>query len=103
VTVCTPSERSAPLPPPDPAGSQVFVAQCIDITPFLAMARSHGSVNPTLLQVGTPHFFGEVAAATRDNAEHHDHREGLREAVRRAIASRPAARWFPVRTAGLRR
>ena len=82
------------LPSLDPAGSQVFVAQGIGITPFLAIARSHGSVNATLLQVGTPHFFDEVAAAARGNAEHHDHRKGLTEAVRRAIASRPAARWL---------
>jgi glycine betaine catabolism B len=81
------------LPPPDPAESQVFVAQGIGITPFLAIARSHGSVNATLLQVGTPHFFDEVAAATRSNAEHHDHREGLQDAVCRTIVNRPTARW----------
>ena len=82
------------LPSLDPAESQVFVAQGIGITPFLAIARSHGSVNATLLQVGTPHFFDEVAAAARGNSEHHDHRKGLEEAVKRAIASRPAARWL---------
>jgi len=81
------------LPALDPAESQVFVAQGIGITPFLSMARSHDSLNATVLQVGTPHFFDEVAAATMSNAEHHDHREGLRDAVRRTIASRPAARW----------
>ena len=80
------------LPSLDPAGSQVFVAQGIGITPFLSIARSHGCVNATLLQIGTPHFFDEVAAATRSNAEHHDHRQGLQQAVCRAIASRPAAR-----------
>jgi ferredoxin-NADP reductase len=82
------------LPSLDPEGSQVFVAQGIGITPFLAMTRSHGSVNATLLQVGAPHFFDEVAAAARDDAEHHDHREGLQEAVKRTTASRPAARWL---------
>ena len=82
------------LPSPDPEGSQVFVAQGIGITPFLAIARSHGNMNATLLQVGTPHFFDEVAAAAGGNAEHHDHRAGLQEAVKRTIASRPAARWL---------
>jgi ferredoxin-NADP reductase len=82
------------LPSLDPAESQVFVAQGIGITPFLAIARSHDSVNATLLQVGTPHFFGEVAAATRSGAEHHDHREELQEGVSRTIADRPTARWF---------
>ena len=82
------------LPSPDPAESQVFVAQGIGITPFLSIARSHDSVNATLLQVGAPHFFGEVAAAITGDAEHHDHREGLQEAVFRTIANRPTARWF---------
>ncbi|MDQ4503059.1 FAD-dependent oxidoreductase [Sinomonas sp. ASV322] len=81
------------LPAVDPAESQVFVAQGIGITPFLAMARSHGSVNATLLHVGAPHFFDEVAAATNGNAEHHAHREGLQAAVDRTMVSRPAARW----------
>ena len=39
-------------------------------------------------------YFDEVAAATRGNAEHHDHREGLQAAVRKAIVNRPAARWL---------
>jgi ferredoxin-NADP reductase len=82
------------LPSLDPAESQVFVAQGIGITPFLAIARSHGVENATLLQVGTPHFFDEIAAAAGGNAEHHDHREGLQEAVKRTIVSRPAARWL---------
>ena len=38
-------------------------------------------------------YFDEVAA-TRGNAEHHDHREGLQDAVRKAIVNRPAARWL---------
>ena len=45
-----PATRSSP----DRAESQVFVAHGIGITPFLAIARSHGSVNATLLQVGNP-------------------------------------------------
>ena len=78
-----------PLPALGPAESQVLVVQGIGITPFQAMARSHGSVNATLLQVGTPHYFDEVAAA-RGNAEHH--REGLQDAaVRKAIASRTSS------------
>jgi ferredoxin-NADP reductase len=80
------------LPAIDPAESQVLVAQGIGITPFLSMARSHGTLNATLLQVGAPHYFDEVAAATA-SAEHHDHREGLQDAVRRAIATYPAAQW----------
>lgn len=36
------------LPAVDPSQSQVFVAQGIGITPFLSMARSHGSLNATL-------------------------------------------------------
>ena len=80
------------LPAIDPAESQVLVAQGIGITPFLSMARSHGTLNATLLQVGAPHYFDEVAAATT-GAEHHDHREGLQDAVRRAIAVYPAAQW----------
>jgi ferredoxin-NADP reductase len=80
------------LPAVDPAEFQVLIAQGIGITPFLSMARSHDRLNATLLQVGTPHFFDEVAAATT-SAEHHDHREGLQDAVRQAIAGRPAARW----------
>lgn len=42
--------------------------------------------------MGTPHFYDEVAAAT-SAAEHHEHREGLADAVRRAVSSRPDARW----------
>ena len=80
------------LPAIDPAESQVLVAQGIGITPFLSMARSHDALNATLLQVGVPHYFDEVAAATA-SAEHHDHREGLQDEVRRAIAARPAAQW----------
>ena len=83
---------SATRSSPDPAGSQVFVAQGTGITLFLTIARSHDSVNATLLPVGTPHFFGEVAAATGGNAEHRDHREGPQEAVRRASVNGPAAR-----------
>ena len=83
-----PATRSSP----DPAEFQVFVAQGTGITPFLTIARSHDSVNATLLQVGTPHVFEEVAATTGGNAEHHDHREGLQEAVRSAIVNRPTAR-----------
>ena len=81
------------LPSPDPAEFQVFVAQGIGITPFLSIARSHDSVNAMLLQVGTPHFFDEVAATT-SAAEHYDHREGLQEAMLRMVADRPLARWF---------
>lgn len=80
------------LPAIDPAESQVLVAQGIGITPFLSMARSHRTLNATLLQVGAPHYFGEVAAAAA-SAEHHDHREGLQDAVHRAVAARPAAQW----------
>jgi glycine betaine catabolism B len=80
------------LPAIDPAESQVLVAQGIGITPFLSMARSHGTLNATLLQVGAPHYFDEVAAAAT-SAEHYDHREGLRDAVRRAIVAHPAAQW----------
>ena len=83
---------SATRSSPDPAGSQVFVAQGTGITLFLTIARSHDSVNATLLPVGTPHFFGEVTAATGGNAEHRDHRDGPQEAVRRASVNRPAAR-----------
>jgi hypothetical protein len=63
--------------------------------PFLAIARSQGCANATLLQAGTPHLFGDVAATTttRSSAEHHDHREGLQEAGHHTIASRQAARW----------
>jgi hypothetical protein len=81
-----PATRSSP----DPAESQVFLAQGTGITLFLTIARSHGSVNATLLQVGTRHFFDEVAA-TGGNAEHHDHRAGPQEAVRRAFVNRQAA------------
>jgi hypothetical protein len=42
-----PATRSSP----DPAGSQVFVGQGTGITPFLTIARSHDSVNATLIQV----------------------------------------------------
>ena len=83
-----PATRSSP----DPAESQVSLAQGTGITLFLTIARSHDSVNATLLQVGTPHFFEEVAADTGSNAEHRDHRKGLQEAVRRAFVNRPAAR-----------
>ena len=88
----SPTVGAATRSSPDRAESQVFVAHGIGITPFLAIARSHGSVNATLLQVGTPHFFDEVAATTGGNAEHHEHREGLQEAVRSAIVNRPTAR-----------
>jgi len=80
------------LPALDAGEHQVFVAQGIGITPFLAMARSYDRLDATLLQVGTPHFFDEVAAATTA-AEHHDHREGLADAVARVVADRPDARW----------
>jgi len=80
------------LPAVDPTEPQVLVAQGIGITPFLSMARSHYSLNATLLQVGCAHFFDEVAASTA-TSEHHQHREGLQEAVRRAVADRPTARW----------
>jgi len=80
------------LPAVDPTEPQVLVAQGIGITPFLSMARSHEDLNATLLQVGSAHFFDEVAATTT-TAEHHDHREGLQEAVRHAVADRPTARW----------
>jgi len=80
------------LPAIDPGESQVLVAQGIGITPFLSMARSHDSLNATLLQVGSRHYFDEVAAAMTA-AEHHDHREGLADAVRLAITARPGARW----------
>ncbi len=80
------------LPAVDPTRSQVLVAQGIGITPFLSMARSHDGLDASLLQVGAPHFFHEVAATTA-TAEHHDHREGLRDAVRQAMADRPTARW----------
>src|SRR5215468_1895826 len=83
---------SATRSSPDPAGSQVFVAQGTGITLFLTIARSHDSVNATLLPVGTPHFFGEVTAATGGNAEHRDHRDGRRKpcAARPSTARRPA-------------
>jgi len=80
------------LPALDAEGHQVLVAQGIGITPFLSMARSADRLDATLLQVGTPHFFAEVAAAA-SAAEHHAHREGLADAVRRAVADRPDARW----------
>ena len=80
-------------PAVDPSQSQVLVAQGTGITPFLSMARSHASLNAALLQAGTPHFFDEAAAATTSAAGQHDHREGLQDAVRQAIADRPAARW----------
>ena len=77
---------------PRSAESQVFVTQGTGITLFLTIARSHDSVKATLLQVGTPHFFDEVAAATGGNAEHRDHRESLQEAVCRTFVNRPVAR-----------
>lgn len=80
------------LPAVDPTEPQVLVAQGIGITPFLSMARSHDSLNATLLQVGSAHFFDEVASATA-LAEHHQHRDSLQEAVRQAVADRPTARW----------
>jgi ferredoxin-NADP reductase len=80
------------LPAVDPDEHQVLVAQGIGITPFLAMARSHDDLDATLLQVGTPHFFDEVATATAA-AEHHEHREGLADAVARAVIDRRDARW----------
>ena len=80
------------LPALDAGEHQVLVAQGIGITPFLSMARSTERLDATLLQVGTPHFFAEVAAAT-SAAEHHDHRPGLADAVRRAVAEHPDARW----------
>jgi len=80
------------LPAVDPTESQVLVAQGIGITPFLSMARSYDSLDATLLQVGSAHYFDEVAAATAA-AEHHDHRDGLRQAVHQAAADRPGARW----------
>ena len=70
----------------------MFVTQGTGITLFLTIARSHDSVKATLLQVGTPHFFDEVAAATGGNAEHRDHRESLQEAVCRTFVNRPVAR-----------
>jgi len=80
------------LPAVDPTEPQVLVAQGIGITPFLSMARSYDTLNATLLQVGSAHFFDDVAATTA-TAEHHEHRGGLQEAVRRAVADRPTARW----------
>ena len=54
---------------------------------------SRGDGNPVIeLEVGAPYYFDEVAAATT-SAEHHDHREGLQDAVRQAIATHPAAQW----------
>ena len=41
-----------PLPALDPAESRVLVAQGMGITPFLAMAGSHGTLNAPLLQAG---------------------------------------------------
>ncbi len=71
---------------------QVLVAQGIGITPFLSMARSQGALNATLLHVGAPHYFSETAASMAE-ARHCDHRDGLRDGVRAAIAARPDARW----------
>jgi ferredoxin-NADP reductase len=72
--------------------SQVLVAQGIGITPFLSMARSMDRLNATLLQVGTPHYFDDVAATTT-SAIHLDHRSALQDAVAQTIAERPDARW----------
>jgi len=80
------------LPGLQATGPQVLVAQGIGITPFLSMARSGDHLDARLLQVGAAHFFDETAAAMAA-AEHHEHREGLAEAVRRALADRPGARW----------
>jgi len=80
------------LPAVEATESQVLVAQGIGITPFLSMARSCDHLDATLLHVGAAHFFDETAAAMTA-AEHHEHREGLAEAVRRAVADRPDARW----------
>lgn len=75
-----------------PTRSQVLLAQGIGITPFLSMARSHHHLDATLLQVGSAHYFEETAAAMTA-AEHHEHRDGLVEAVRRTIDDRPGAQW----------
>ena len=80
------------LPAVSPTASQVLVAQGIGITPFLSLARSQGSLNATLLHVGSPHYFDEVTAAT-STATHHDHREGLIHAVSTAVAERVDADW----------
>jgi len=80
------------LPAVEANQSQVLLAQGIGITPFLSMARSCDHLDATLLHVGTPHFFDETAAAMT-TAEHHQHRQGLADAVRRAVADRPGARW----------
>lgn len=77
----------------DPTQRCVLVAQGIGITPFLSMARSHRHLDATLLQVGTPHFFDEVAAATT-TAEHHTHRDGLTDALGRAGGDGPPAQWL---------
>lgn len=78
-----PSDETAPV---------VAVCQGIGITPFLALARSRTLVDTTLLHVGTPHYFDEVAAAATV-AEHLAHREDLQLAVAQLAAERPDARW----------
>ncbi|RFA11714.1 hypothetical protein B7R22_18200 [Subtercola boreus] len=80
------------LPAVDPAASQVLIAQGLGITPFLSLARSQDHLNATLLHVGTPHYFDEVAAATT-TATHHHHREGLIDALDQTVADRPDADW----------
>lgn len=79
--------------PVDAAVPQVFIAQGIGITPFLSLARTHQTMNATLLQVGTAHYFADVAAAVH-TAEHHTHREQLTAAIARTIATTPHAQWM---------
>jgi len=80
------------LPAIAPDQPQVLIAQGIGITPFLSMARTHDRLDAQLLQVGTAHAFDEAAAAMAA-AEHHEHREGLHEAITRALRDRPEAQW----------
>lgn len=70
----------------------VAIAQGIGITPYLALARSRTLADTTLLQVGTPHYFDEIAAAF-SAAEHHARRDELEAAIARMVAARPTARW----------